>query len=117
MIYLVVTREGETVEIGSLCWTTPMEKVVVPPRNPDRSSPGIYGWMIAFDKRRDMGRIVMGNIESANKSSNFGHNAEENHCFYDLIRIGRRWADERDVQWWMVKTVKSEEEVRRWFRR
>jgi hypothetical protein len=117
VIYLVITRGGGVLDMGALCWTIPMEKVVVPSRNPDRSSHGIHGWRIVPEKRRVMGQIVMSNIESANKSSNFGHNTEENYCFYDLIRIGRRWADERDVEWWLVKAVTGEEEVRRWFQK
>lgn len=117
MICLVITRGEKVLDIGTLCWTSPMERVVIPSRDPDRSSVGISGWRIATDKRRVMGSIVMSNIESANKASRQGHNTEENYCFYELIRIGRRWADESDVEWWLVKTVMDEEKVRQWFQK
>lgn len=117
MMCIVIVRGDEVLDIGTLCWTLAMERVVVPPREPDRSSIGISGWKIAYDKRRIMGQIVMTNIELVNRDSKSVHNTEENYCFFGLIRIGRRWADDSDVEWWLIKTVTNGEKVKLWFRK
>lgn len=111
LIYLAVISNDDVLESGEVCWTYAMEKLVAPKRQPERASDGFTGWKIDFEKRRVMGSVIMDMIESDG-----GHGHEELSCFFCLVGIGRRWADNPNVEWWLVRTA-MDGGIEKWFRK
>ena len=105
MVALVVARDGEVVASTRLCWSYKPQKYILPKRSPDKERSGEKMWLIVPEDRRKLGKHVVNVLEGYNHDRN--HNAEEVHGFFGVVGIGTWWADDMDVDWWLLKTNKQ----------
>jgi hypothetical protein len=100
MVYLSIQRDGKTVESVSIIWSRRCVESILPKREPDVERDGVRSWKIAIDKRRLMGEYILRTVEGLNARGG-GYYGEEFACFWGLVGIGKRWADDSEVEWWL----------------
>ena len=104
MLSLVISKNGKVVEVGRISWSPKCEKDIIPSRLSDKENKGVQLWKIAIDKRRLFASHVVWALENMNTKSSGNKNTEELYGFFELVGLGKRWVDDRAVDWWLARS-------------
>lgn len=102
-LQLAICEKTKIIDVGVLATSFDCVKTLAPKKDPSFVCGDASFWNIDFERRRAFAEHINKTMEGFNKKRFNNFNAEEVLCFFSLVGLGTKWADEKDVEWILAK--------------